>query len=129
MRIVLVVAGTVFVALGVLGALLPVLPTTPFLLLAAACYLRSSRTLYDALHSHRFFGTILRAYRDKTGLPLSYKLWTIGALWLSLGFSIFVAVPPGLWPLRLLLAAVGIGVTIHVGGIKTRMPRGEGEPQ
>jgi uncharacterized membrane protein YbaN (DUF454 family) len=120
MRIVLVVAGTFFVALGVLGALLPVLPTTPFLLLAAACYLRGSRTLYDALHSHRISGTILRAYRDKTGLPLAYKLWTIGALWLSLGFSAFIAVPPRLWIVRLALAGVGIGVTIHVAGIKTR---------
>ena len=120
MRIVLVVAGSMFVALGALGALLPVLPTTPFLLLAAACYLRSSRTLYGKLYSHRISGTILRAYRDKTGLPLAYKLWTIGALWLSLGFSIFVAVPSELWPLRLLLVAVGIGVTIHVGSIKTQ---------
>ncbi|HAE23168.1 MAG TPA: DUF454 domain-containing protein [Spirochaetaceae bacterium] len=118
-RAVLIAAGTVCVALGALGALLPVLPTTPFLLLAAACYIRSSKRLYAWLIGNRFFGEYLRRYRAGEGLPLGFKLWTLALLWLSLGSSAFFALPERLWWLRLLLLIVGLAVSAHILHIKT----------
>ncbi len=119
-QVFLVVAGTLSVALGVLGILLPVLPTTPFLLLAAACYLRSSRRLYQWLHTNRWFGKYLRWYRDGEGIPLASKVTSITLLWLSLGSSALFAVPQRLWWVKLVLGAIGMGVTIHLVRIKTR---------
>jgi hypothetical protein len=118
-RILLVIAGSLCVVLGLLGAVLPVLPTTPFLLLAAACYLRSSRRLYHWLLTNRLFGDYLRRYRAGEGLPRGFKIWTIAVLWLSLGSSALFAVPDRLWWVRLLLLTVGIGVTTHLVLIPT----------
>lgn len=121
-RMILVVAGSLFVGLGILGAVLPVLPTTPFLLLAAACYVRSSRPLYHWLLTNRFFGEYLRRFRDGEGIPLATKIWAISLLWLSLGSSAFLAVPARLWWVRLLLLVIGLGVTTHIARIPTRHP-------
>jgi uncharacterized membrane protein YbaN (DUF454 family) len=119
-RVLLIVAGTLFVGLGLLGAVLPILPTTPFLLLAAACYVRSSRRLYHRLLSNRLFGEYLRRFRDGEGVPLPTKVWAISLLWLSLGSSALLAVPARLWWVRLILLAVGLGVTTHIARIPTR---------
>ncbi len=119
-KVLLIIAGTISVGLGALGAVLPVLPTTPFLLLAAACYLRSSRRLYHWLLTNPLFGEYLRRYRSGEGLPLSTKVSTLILLWLSLGASAVFAIPEQLRWLRLILLLVGIGVTIHICRIKTR---------
>lgn len=118
-RILYISAGTIFVGLGVLGAFLPILPTTPFLLLSAACYVRSSRKLYKWLLTNRYFGEYLRRYRAGEGLPLGFKIWTISLLWISLGSSAFLAVPQRLWWVRLILLFVGVCVTIHLVHIPT----------
>lgn len=119
-RSLLLTAGILSVALGLLGVVLPVLPTTPFLLLAAACFLRSSERMHRWLLSNRVFGEYLRRYRNGEGLPLSSKVTTIVFLWGTLGASALFAVPPRLWWVRLVLMAVGLGVTIHILRIKTR---------
>ena len=119
-RGVLVAAGILCVGLGLLGVVVPVLPTTPFLLLAAACFLRGSERLYRWLVGHRIFGNHLRRYRDGEGLPLSSKVATIALLWGTLAASAFLAVPARLWWVRLILLAVGVGVTVHLLGLKTR---------
>jgi hypothetical protein len=119
-RVLLVVAGTLLVGLGLLGVVLPILPTTPFLLLAAACYVRSSRRLYHRLLTNRFFGEYIRRYRAGEGIPLATKIWAICLLWLSLGSSAFLAVPARLWWVRLILLAVGLGVTAHIWRIPVR---------
>lgn len=121
-RHLLILAGSLFVVLGGIGALVPILPTTPFLLLAATCYLRSSQRLYDWLMHNRLFGEYLRRYRAGQGLPLGLKIWTITVLWLSLSASALWGVPAGLWWVRLLLAVVGIGVSLHLILIKTWRP-------
>ncbi len=113
-RALLVVLGSVFVALGVLGAFLPVLPTTPFLLLAAACYLHSSERLYRWLLDHRFLGGYLRAYQEGRGLSLRARLTTLGVLWVSTLSSVFLVIPDSpLW-LRGLLLVITVLVSIHV---------------
>lgn len=116
----LMAAGLVSVGLGVLGVVLPVLPTTPFLLLAAACFVRSSERLHRWLLENRVFGEYLRRYRAGEGLPLASKITTLVLLWTTLAISAFVGVPPRLWWVRLLLFLVGAGVTLHIVRIKTR---------
>jgi uncharacterized membrane protein YbaN (DUF454 family) len=118
-RALLGAAGVLAVGLGLLGVIVPVLPTTPFLLLAAACFLRSSARLHQWLLENRVFGEYLRRYREGEGLPLSSKITTLALLWASLGASAMFAVPSRLWWVRLLLLAVGAGVTVHILKIKT----------
>ncbi|MBN2494527.1 MAG: YbaN family protein [Deltaproteobacteria bacterium] len=113
----LVIVGTLCIGLGAVGVVVPILPTTPFLLLAAACFLRSSERLNGWLLGNRVFGEYLRRYRDGEGLPLATKITVIALLWLTLGSSILIMFSA--WWLRALLLAVGVGVTIHITRIKT----------
>jgi uncharacterized membrane protein YbaN (DUF454 family) len=116
-RILLIIAGTFFVGLGILGIFLPLLPTTPFLLLAAACYVRSSQRLYDWLLNNRWFGKFVRNYIQGRGVPQKVKLWTITFLWLTIGFSVtFVA---QVLLIRIVLILIAIGVSLHVLSVRT----------
>ncbi len=120
LRGVLVAAGSLAIGLGVLGLFLPVLPTTPFLLLAAACYARSSTRLHRWLYSNRVFGEYLRRYRAGEGIPLASKAMILALLWGSLAASALYALPARLLWLKILLGLVGVGVTVHILRIKTR---------
>lgn len=113
----LVAAGTVFLALGIVGIVLPVLPTTPFLLLAAACYARSSRRFYDWLLGNRVFGRYIRNYREGKGITLRDKAVSIGLLWLTILFSIFFVVRNP-W-VKVVLAAIAAGVTAYLLTVRT----------
>lgn len=117
LRVVLVVAGSVSLFLGILGIILPLLPTTPFLLLAVACYARSSEKLYHWLLNHRLLGTHIRNYREGKGIPFRAKVTALSLLWLSIGYSALFLVP--LLLVKLLLLFIALGVTIHILSIKT----------
>lgn len=119
LRILLVAAGFLCIALGVAGIVLPLLPTTPFLLLAAACFARSSPKLDDWLHHNRLFGPYLRAYRNGHGIPLRAKVSIITLLWLSVSLSAIFAIPDRLWAARLVLVLIGLIVSIHLVRMKT----------
>ena len=123
-RAVLIALGTIFVALGMVGMFVPILPTTPFLLLAAACYARSSERFLNWLLTNRYFGSYVRNYREGRGMPLSTKILTLAALWATLTMSAVFATTA--WWLRSLLAAVGLGVTVHLLRLKTLDPESEG---
>lgn len=112
-----VVVGSICVGLGILGILLPVLPTTPFLLLAAYCYSRGSERFYQWLLYRSRFGSYIRNYREGRGIPLKQKLITISLLWLTIGFTIVMLAPS--WWLKALLIVVASGVTIHLSRVKT----------
>ncbi len=120
----LVVAGSFFVALGVVGIFLPVLPTTPFLLLAAACFARSSERFYRWLISNRWFGAYVRDYREGRGIPAKVKVFTIALLWVVIILSATFAVSNLV--ARVVLIAVAAAVTVHVVFIKPRK-RGGGD--
>jgi uncharacterized membrane protein YbaN (DUF454 family) len=117
LRPLLIVIGTIAVVLGVVGMFVPILPTTPFLLLAAACYARSSERFLHWLLHNRLFGAYIRNYREGRGMPRTTKILTLAALWFTLGLSAAFATS-ALW-LRLLLAGIGIGVTIHLLRLRT----------
>lgn len=115
-KFLLSVAGLVCVGLGVTGIFLPLLPTTPFLLLAAACFVRSSPRLNDWLINHRTFGSYIRNYRDHGAISRGSRDLTLALLWTTLLLSAVFAAP-GLH-LRLFLLLVGIGVTWHLFRLK-----------
>ena len=114
------VIGTLFVGLGVVGMFIPILPTTPFLLLAAACYARSSDRFLRWLLENRWFGAYIRNYREGRGMTRDTKLLILLALWLTLGFSAVFAASA--WWLRLLLLAIGVGVSVHIFRLRTYAP-------
>lgn len=92
-KIVLIIAGSISLALGLLGIILPLLPTTPLLLLAAACYVRSSSRLYEWLITNKYFGSYIENYRLGKGIPLKAKVIGVSVLWLSMGYTILNVVP------------------------------------
>jgi uncharacterized membrane protein YbaN (DUF454 family) len=116
-RILLILAGTVSVGLGILGIFVPVLPTTPFLLLAAVCYARSSQRLYGWLLNNKWFGNYIRSYLERKGIPLKIKALTITLLWITIGLSVAFAVQGII--VRLILVFIAIGVSIHILCIRT----------
>lgn len=116
-RILLIVAGTFSTVLGILGIFVPVLPTTPFLLLAAACYARSSQRFYDWLLNNKYFGNYLRDYQQRKAVPLKVKILTLALLWVTIGCSVVFAVDVTL--VRVLLILIAIGVSIHVLSLRT----------
>ena len=114
----LIAAGTVSVGLGVLGILLPIVPTTPFLLLAAACYAHSSERFYVGLLTNRYFGKYIRDWRENRGLTLAMKLWIIFVMAATMGVSAVFFMP--LVSVKILLGVVGTGVSIYVWRLPTK---------
>lgn len=86
--------GWLSVALGVIGIFLPVLPTTPFLLLAAACFVRSSERFYHWLVDHPHLGPWIRDYLEGNGIPLSGKVYALVLMWASILFSCYLVPRP-----------------------------------
>ncbi|HLU15954.1 MAG TPA: YbaN family protein, partial [Burkholderiaceae bacterium] len=84
------VVGTLAVILGLIGIFVPLLPTTPFLLLASACYMRGSQRMARWMVSNRLFGRYLMDFQRGEGIPLKTKIWALTVLWISLGVSAWV---------------------------------------
>ena len=111
-RVALMGAGSLLVAIGVIGIFVPLLPTTIFLLLAAACFGRSSPGAYRWLTTNRWFGRYLHDYKERRGATLVTKVTSIGALWLGIGAAVwFLGLP--LWA-DLVLFAIAVAVTLHL---------------
>jgi len=113
----LLIGGFVLVGIGILGMFLPLLPTTIFFILAAWCFARSSEKFHHWLHNNRFFGRYLRNYRVKGGMTAGSKIFSISFLWVGIIASGLFATE-NLY-VRILLAAIAIGVSWHLLAIKT----------
>lgn len=121
-RVLLVALGTVACLLGVVGIVVPLLPTTPFLLLAAALYCRSSPRLYDRLLGHRRLGAYIRHFREERALPLRVKVVSVSLVWFTLSYATWEAEAWGAW--RWLLLLLALGVSLHILRFPTlRRPR------
>ena len=117
MKHILTVLGLISLGLGILGIFLPVLPTTPLLLLAAALFLRSNRKLYDWLLNHPKLGPYIRNFMEYKAIPLKVKVIAVSMVWLTLlNCAIFVAEH---WLLRLFFIALAAAITIHILSYKT----------
>jgi uncharacterized membrane protein YbaN (DUF454 family) len=103
--------------LGILGIFLPLLPTTPFLLLTTACYAKSSKRLLKKLLDNRLVGKYITEYRQNRGIRKSIKIYVLSLLWTTIALSI-VFFADALW-IKILLGCVAVGVTIHISTFKT----------
>lgn len=121
LRVLLIAAGFISVALGILGIFLPVLPTVPFLLLAAACFTRSSEKFYTWLVDHAHLGPIVQPYIDGAGLKQSTKIKAITLIWVSIAFSVYL-LGDRVW-VQGVLVLVAFGVTLYL----VRLPTLEAE--
>lgn len=115
---ILIASGTILLGLGIIGIFLPILPTTPFLLLAAACYARSSEKFYNWLIKNKLFGSYIKNYREGKGIPLKVKILAITFLWITISLSVLLFIDV-FW-IRILLILMAVGVTIHILTIKTK---------
>lgn len=115
-RYLLIVMGSISLVLGIIGVLVPVLPTTPFLLLTSFCYIRSSKPLYNWLINHKMLGKYIYNYLTYRAVKKSAKVGSIIFLWVSLLISILIVSNSHL---RILLIVVGICVSIHIFKLKT----------
>jgi hypothetical protein len=116
-KIIMVFAGFLSVALGITGIFVPLLPTTPFLLLAAWFFFRSSEKLYHKLINHKYLGPYIKNYRENKSITKRTKIATIALLWTTIMISAVYATS-NLY-VRILLLVIAIGVTIHVLSFKT----------
>lgn len=107
-----VVAGTISMCIGMIGIIIPLLPTTPFLLLAAACYARGSERFLKWLLNNRVLGAYIRAYRSGTPIKHSYRAAMIALLWCTMAATALLFLHD--WHYQLLLVAVGSVVTVHL---------------
>ncbi|KPB70425.1 YbaN family protein [Pseudomonas cannabina] len=119
-RYLLAAVGWLSVALGVIGIFLPVLPTTPFLLLAAACFARSSPRFYHWLINHRQLGPWIRDYLEGNGIPLKGKVYAIGMMWASISLSCYLV--PSNWARGFMLTSAVL-VTLYILRQKTLQKR------
>jgi uncharacterized membrane protein YbaN (DUF454 family) len=116
-RVLLLAAGSLFVGIGVLGIFLPLLPTTVFFLIAAACYGKSSPGAYRWLTTNRWFGRYLREYREEHGATAATKVLSIASLWGGMGVSAWYLEPP-VW-VDGILVVIAVGVTAHLLMLRT----------
>ena len=117
MKTVCIILGTVSLALGIIGIFLPLLPTTPFLLLTAALYFRGSPRLYQWLLNHKCLGPYIRSFRENKAIPLRAKIISLLLMWGTMVYCIFFLIP--LTEIKTVLFLVAVGVTWHILSFKT----------
>ena len=121
MKFLYIVLGSISLALGILGIFLPVLPTTPFLLLSAAMYVRGSQRLYDWLMAHKHLGPYIKNFREHRALPLRVKVVSVSMVWLTLLYCAFFVAKE--WWMSAVFIAIAVGVTVHILSYKTLKKR------
>jgi hypothetical protein len=117
LRIVLIIGGCLSLALGVIGIFIPLLPTTPFLLLASYLFLKSSVRLRYWLINHKYLGSYIQNYQIHKAIPLKIKITSVILLWITILTSAFLFVDKT-W-LRLILIGIAIAVSLHILSYKT----------
>ncbi len=112
----LITLGFVFVGLAVLGIFLPVLPTTPLLLLALACFAKSSEKLHEWLLTNKTFGPFIRQWHETRSMPRKAKIYAMVAIFIGWGISVLSVDTP---LLKLILTGVLIIPVVIILRIKT----------
>lgn len=117
MKTICIIIGTISLALGIIGIFLPLLPTTPFLLLTAALYFRGSPRLYQWLLNHKHLGPYIRNFRENKAIPLRAKIISLTLMWGTMLYCIFFLIPL-VW-VKVLMFLIAAGVTYHILSFKT----------
>ena len=117
MKYLLIILGSLSLALGIIGIILPVLPTTPFLLLAAALYIRSSEKLYLWLINQKYLGTYIRNFREYKAIPLRAKIISISLIWLTLIYCTLTV--SHLWWVKAAFITLAVAISWHILSYKT----------
>ena len=116
-RAILLIVGTLSLVIGIIGIFIPLLPTTPFLLITAACYARGSDRFYNWLLCNKLFGNYIKNYREGKGVALNIKIISLSLLWTTILFSAVFVVSALL--IKIILITIAIAVTIHILTIKS----------
>jgi len=117
LKILLIIAGSVSLSLGIIGIAVPGLPTTPFLLLSAACYVRSSSKLYNWVTNHKIFGKYIKIYHEKKAMTLRAKIISLTMMWLMISVSIIFFISSNI--IRIIVFLAGLTGAIVILRIKT----------
>ena len=117
-RLIFMSFGFTFLVIGAVGIVIPILPTTPFIIVSAFCFSKSSKRFERWISQNRYFGSYIENYKTKKGVPRDVKLQSIVFLWImliisGLIFSNSVYIP-------IILVVVGVAVTLHIALLKTR---------
>lgn len=116
-RVFYIIVGSISLFLGVLGLFLPILPTTPFLLLTAYLYAKSSKRLYLWILNNKIFGKYIDNYRTGRGIALQTKIMAVSLLWITILYSAIFIIP--FTYVKILIILIAISVTIHILGNTT----------
>lgn len=117
MKYVYIILGSLSLTLGIFGIFIPLLPTTPFLLLTAALYFKGSSRLYNWLLSQKRLGPYIRNFREYKAIPLRAKIISVSLIWITISYCI-LCILTVLW-LKLLLFVIAIATTGHILSYKT----------
>ena len=120
MKYLLIILGSISLALGVIGIFLPLLPTTPFLLLSAALYVRSSDKLYQWLIHQKYLGTYIRNFREHKAIPLRAKIISVSMVWITLTYCA-ITVSESIW-MKALFIILATCISWHILSYKTLKP-------
>ena len=118
--------GLISLGLGILGAFLPLLPTTPFILLSAALFAKSSDRLHHYLLEHKIFGPMIRDYNENKSISLKAKVISLSTMWASILYAVLFVASGKIW-LQVLLLCIAVGVSIHILRFKTRRKSVKGD--
>ncbi len=116
-KIVLIVIGHISLALGIAGIFLPLLPTTPFLLLTSICFYHGSPTLYNWIMNHKIFGTYIRYFKEDKAIPLRAKVLAILLMWTPMSYYIFFTKMKIV--VKCFLSLIALSVSIYLLRIRT----------
>ncbi|MHB8062540.1 MAG: YbaN family protein [Ruminiclostridium sp.] len=116
-KIVLLISGWALIVIAAIGVFLPILPTTPLVILAAMCFSYSSERMHRFLLKSHFFGSYIENFKTKQGISVATKASGIIVLWVLLTIS---AVSMNKTWSTIMFAVIGIGVTTHLLLLKTK---------
>ena len=117
-RWLLLIAGTISLILGIIGIFVPLLPTTPFLLLTAFLYFKSSPKAYKWLIEQKHLGPYIVNYREKKIIPLRAKVFSLVLMWTFVLYGV-VFIIESTW-VRVVLLLIIVGVSIHILSFKSK---------
>lgn len=117
-KLLLILIGVISMSLGMLGIILPVLPTTPFLLIAAACFMRSSEKLYKFLITNKYFGQYIKDYREGKGIPVKTKVIALVMLWTTILACLIFFIDKLI--IRVVIFLIASSVTLYIIKIKNK---------